>query len=114
MAEVLGVGVSHYPPFSGRDADMAGILRGRLADPDIPASAKDPAGWPPPMQEEWGTDGGIAAAARHRSAMLNGLRRVRRAIDDFKPDVVVIWGDDQYENFREDMVPAFCVHATKT
>jgi hypothetical protein len=114
MAEVLGVGVSHYPPFSGRDADMAGILRGRLADPDIPASAKDPAGWPSAMQDEWGTDGGIAAATRHRSAMLNGLRRVRRAIDDFKPDVVVIWGDDQYENFREDMVPAFCVHATKT
>jgi hypothetical protein len=111
MAEVLGVGVSHYPPFSGRDADMAGILRGRLADPDIPASAKDPAGWPPAMQDEWGTDRGVAAAARHRSAMLNGLRRVRHAIDDFKPDVVVIWGDDQYENFREDMVPAFCVHA---
>lgn len=43
MAEVLGIGVSHYPPFSGRDADMANILRGRLKDPDVPAEAKDPA-----------------------------------------------------------------------
>jgi hypothetical protein len=27
------------------------------------------------------------------------------------PDVVLVWGDDQYENFREDIIPAFCVMA---
>ena len=32
-------------------------------------------------------------------------------LDEFAPDVVVIWGDDQYELFREDVVPAFCVVA---
>ena len=25
--------------------------------------------------------------------------------------MVVIWGDDQYENFKEDIIPAFCVLA---
>jgi hypothetical protein len=25
--------------------------------------------------------------------------------------VVVIWGDDQYENFKEDIIPPFCVLA---
>ena len=39
MGEVLGVGVTHYPPFSGTDADMAGLLRRTMADPGIPAEA---------------------------------------------------------------------------
>ena len=42
MAEILGLGVSHYPPLSGLDEDMANAHRGRLNDPDIPATAKDP------------------------------------------------------------------------
>lgn len=111
MAEVLGIGVSHYPPFSGNDSDMANILRGRLQDRGVPAAAKDPAGWPALMRQEWGDDQGASAGTRHREAMLVGLRKVRAALDDFKPDFVLIWGDDQYENFKEDIVPPFCVHA---
>jgi hypothetical protein len=109
VAQVLGLGISHYPPLSGLDRDMANILRGRLADPDIPAAAKDPANWPAAMRAEWADP--IAAAARHRAAMRAGLGRVRRALAEFNPDFVVIWGDDQYENFKEDIVPAFSVLA---
>jgi hypothetical protein len=36
---------------------------------------------------------------------------VRRILDDFKPHFIVVWGDDQYENFVEDIIPAFCVLA---
>jgi len=32
-------------------------------------------------------------------------------LDAFKPDIVLIWGDDQYENFKEDIIPPFCVLA---
>lgn len=111
MGQVLGLGVSHYPPFSGHDENMAGILRGRMQDPDIPSAAKDVAGWPDAMRREWGNDQGTAAAARHRADMLVGLRQVRKALEAFNPDLVVIWGDDQYENFKESVIPAFCVHA---
>jgi len=111
MGEVLGVGISHYPLFSATDRDMAMILRDTLADPDIPPEEKDPKNWPPEMAREWGTDEGTSAAKEHRAAMLVGLRRVREALDAFRPDVVVIWGDDQYENFHEDLVPAFCIGA---
>ena len=45
MAQILPLGISHYPPLSSLDADMANILRGRLADPGVPAAAKDPARW---------------------------------------------------------------------
>lgn len=111
MAEILGLGISHYPPLSGGDADMANILKGRLVDPDVPDAEKDPANWPALMREEWGDDEGLAGAGRHRAAMLNGLRRARAALDAFDPDFVLVWGDDQYENFRETIVPPFCVHA---
>lgn len=111
MAEFLGLGMTHYPPLAGTDARMAGLLRHALTDPDIPDSAKDPASWPDRMREEWGDDQGVASAPGHRAALVAGLARVRAALDEFRPDVVVVWGDDQYENFREEVVPPFCVLA---
>jgi hypothetical protein len=41
---------------------------------------------------------------------VDAFRRARRALDEFAPDCVLIWGDDQYENFREDIIPPFCVY----
>lgn len=111
MAEILGLGISHYPPLCMPDSMMSGILRYALADPGIPAQAKDPAGWPAAMRSEWGDDFGTAAASAHRSALVEQFRKVRRTLDAFKPDLVLIWGDDQYENFREDVIPAFTVCA---
>lgn len=109
MGEILGLGVSHYPPLSGQDPDMAGILRWTLDDPDIPAEQKNPATWPAAMRAEWGDDQGTAAAARHRTALVAGFAKVRRELDAFRPDVVLIWGDDQYENFREDIIPPYAL-----
>ncbi|MGH9297179.1 MAG: extradiol ring-cleavage dioxygenase, partial [Acidimicrobiales bacterium] len=109
MAEIMGIGLSHYPLFGGRDEDMAGILRWTLEDPAIPESDKDPRNWPELMRREWGDDAGIEGAAAHRSALIDGFSKVRQAIDEFGPDALVIWGDDQYENFKEDVIPAFTV-----
>ena len=111
MAAILGLGISHYPPLSLPDERMSGILRYTLEDPAIPAREKDPASWPETMRREWADDHGTAAAARHRAAMVERLAVVRRALEAFDPDVVLIWGDDQYENFREDVIPAFTVCA---
>jgi hypothetical protein len=111
MGDVFGFGISHYPPFAMTDTYMSGLLKYTLGDPDIPAERKAPASWPQPMQREWADDEGTAAAGRHRAEIERGLRRARAAVDAFAPDVVVIWGDDQYENFREDVIPPFCVLA---
>jgi len=53
----------------------------------------------------------LALQAAHREKLVAGLSRVRSRLDEFKPDVVIIWGDDQYENFQEDLVPPFAVCA---
>jgi len=111
MAEVLPLGVTHFPLLIGLDDAMAKILEFYLCDPSIPDDAKDPASWPEVMRREWGTDRGTAAAAVHRTALVEGFREIRRRIDEFAPDVIVVWGDDQYENFREDVIPAFCVQS---
>ena len=91
--------------------NSAPILRWTLSDPDIPPEAKDPSDWPPLMQKEWGEDQGRAAASEHRAQLVEGLARCRTALDEFAPDLVLVWGDDQYENFREEVVPPFCVLA---
>jgi hypothetical protein len=111
MAEFLGLGMTHYPPLAGSDEKMAFILRWTLNDPDIPDAEKDPANWPELMRSEIADDWGAAAAAGHRKQLREGLGACRKALDDFKPDIVVVWGDDQYENFREEAVPPFCVLA---
>src|SRR5579871_604732 len=90
---------------------MASILRSTLRDPGIPESAKDPAGWPPLMRSEWGDDDGASAAAAHRAALVQNLRNVRTHLEEFDPDFIIIFGDDQYENFREDLIPPFAVLA---
>jgi hypothetical protein len=111
MAEFLGLGLTHYPLLAGTDEHMAGLLRWTLTDPGIPEELKDPASWPERMRREWGEDGGVAAAAAHRAELVEHLARCRAELDEFRPDLVVVWGDDQYENFREEVVPPFCVLA---
>ena len=49
---------------------------------------------------------GSAAANRCGERFGNDFRAIRKILDDFNPDFVLVWGDDQYENFKEDIVPA--------
>lgn len=111
MAEVLGLGITHYPLLCVPDDSMAALLSWTLDDPDIPAAAKDPTTWPDDMRREWSDDRGAAAAAVHRAQLRRGLTRVRETLDRFAPDVIVVIGDDQYDNFREDVIPALAVLA---
>jgi hypothetical protein len=110
MGEVLGLGITHYPALT-RQTPTAVSLRLLLKDPGLPAKYKNPANWPKVMQEEWGADEGASFARKHCEDVVDELRRARAALDEFKPDFVLVWGDDQYENFHEDLIPGFCVMA---
>ena len=111
MGAILGLGVTHVPLLAGRDENMTRIVRRVLADPDLPERYRTAEGWPEAMRQEWGSDEGLEAARRHRKALVTWFARARRVLDDFAPDFVVVWGDDQYENFKEDIIPPFCVLA---
>ena len=45
MAEILALGISHYPPLSGQDDRMAGILKRMLRNPKLPEHLRTPEGW---------------------------------------------------------------------
>ena len=77
----------------------------------VPAEMKIPTNWPEPMRIEYGEDEGLASAKRLRARMVKGFRKLREELDAFNPDFVLVWGDDQYENFKEDIIPPFCVLA---
>lgn len=111
VAEVLALGISHYPPLAGQDERMAFLHKRMLQNPQLPEAMRDPHNWPEPMRNEWGNDEGASAAARHRDALVGWMNKVRKALDDFNPDYVILFGDDQYENFREDIIPPYCIAA---
>jgi hypothetical protein len=114
MGELLGLGITHAPMFQFPDENMADILRDYLQRESTPPPLRSSENWPPPMRDEWGTDEGLTAARAHRETVVQGFRQLRAVLDAFAPDLVLIWGDDQYENFKEDVVPPFCVYVYDT
>lgn len=112
MAEILGAGVTHYPALITPDEDRGYPINVTLSrDERVPEHLKNPLNWPQGMQDEFGEDQGLASAGKHRARLVAGFRKVRQEILAFNPDFVIIFGDDQYENFREDIIPPFCVLA---
>lgn len=111
MGAVLAAGVTHYPPLALPDDRMPDVFKWALRDPDLSDARRDPTGWRDRLRAEWGDDEGLSAAATHREELRAQFQRVRDALDEFQPDVVLVWGDDQYELFREECVPAFAVCA---
>lgn len=110
MAEILGLGVTHQPTLTAESVKALSLPR-TLADPGMPPHLRDPANWPERMRREWSNDQGEKHAREHRAAIVDELRKARAVLDEFQPDVVIAFGDDQYENFREDVIPPFCVLA---
>jgi MFS family permease len=111
MAEILALGITHFPALAVPDAAMTNFIPAMLRNPALTEAQRRPANWPEPMRAEWGDDAGHSAAIRHRAEIVDWIRKTRKALDDFAPDFVLILGDDQYENFLEDMIPAYCVNA---
>ena len=108
MGEVLGVGITHFPPLLGNPDGYSRPLKRALKSPVVPEHLKDPKSWPAGMQDEWAHE--TERAQVHQEQMVAAMRKVRQAIDDFNPDAVVVWGDDQYEDFKEDLIPPFNVY----
>jgi len=109
MGEILGLGCTHFPGLLLPDERLPNLFHHLLTAPNVPAHAKNPANWPPELLAELGNDRGVAAARRYGERMAEGFRAVRASLEEFNPDFVLLFGDDQYENFREDIIPAFCV-----
>src|SRR5947207_5966742 len=109
MAEILGLGCTHWPTLCLPNERLTDVFHRVLNAPNVDPKVKDPANWPAELLAELGNDNGLGAAQRCGERFGNDFRAVRKILDDFNPDFVLVWGDDQYENFKEDIVPPFCV-----
>jgi hypothetical protein len=110
MGQILGLGITHYPNLAA-SVNMSWRMQKALEDPALPEPLRSPGNWHPTMREQWGDDRGQTHSDKHRQDMVDEFRKIRAELDAFNPDFVLIWGDDQYENFHEDCVPAFSVLA---
>jgi len=108
MAEILGIVITHYQPRMGQPETYADLLRNVAKSPLVPEKMQDPKNLPAPMPEEYAH--AKMVPHEHQERMAEDFRTIRNAIDAFGPDAVIIFGDDQYENFREDCVPPFCIY----
>src|SRR5207245_8888373 len=106
MGQILGLGITHYPPLSYK-GNMTSRIKLLLADPLLPEPLRSPAGWHPTMREQWSTDEGANHSEKHRNDLIHHVRKIRAELDAFEPDFVLLWGDDQYENYREDCLRRF-------
>ena len=110
MGEILGLGFSHYPGPAVPPEFWPRHLSTQVERGRVPRDLfLDRSRWPAEMREEWGNDEGQTAAHKHHERLIAGYRRLRAELDAFAPDLIVMWGDDQYENFKKDCIPAFCV-----
>jgi hypothetical protein len=110
MGEILGVGVTHHPGLMSDDTNFAkGLYKTINAPLLVDRRYRDRKNWPQAMLEEMGDDEGMTSARRYRARMWDNFSKLRREIDEFAPDFIVIFADDQYENFKEDIIPPFCI-----
>jgi 3-O-methylgallate 3,4-dioxygenase len=110
MAEiVIGIGTSHSPQLSIRAKDWGQLLKKDETDPrlDYPGLLKR-------------AKPGLAAELtpekfRERDeACLKAVKNLGEALQKANADVVVVFGDDQHEQFHDENMPTFAIYHGKS
>ncbi|MFQ6030533.1 MAG: extradiol ring-cleavage dioxygenase, partial [Dehalococcoidia bacterium] len=70
MGEILGVGITHYPPLLDKSDGDAGLVRLVAKSPMVPEEMKNPENWPEAMQKEYANE--KALTIEHRERMVEG------------------------------------------
>ena len=109
MGKILGLGNTHSPPLLLPPGGSMKMFDEALESKNASDFYKNKSNWPLAMLKELGDDHGHASSIAHRNRQIECFKKQREILDDFNPDFVVIFGDDQYENFQEDIIPPFCI-----
>lgn len=107
MAEILGLGCSHGPIILTPPEAWA---RGRER-----VFARIP-NYQPPAQllEELAQDNGLSQDRHDQQRVVESFKVLHDRLHAWNPDVLMIIGDDQAENFLEDNLPPFCIYTGAT
>jgi hypothetical protein len=103
MAEILGLGCSHGPIILTPPQAWA---KGRER-----LFARVPNYQPPPqLLQELGEDNGLSQDIVDQQHVVDAFAVLRERLHAWEPDVLLIIGDDQAENFRQDNLPPLCIY----
>ncbi len=98
MAELLGLGCSHGPIIlTPPEVWHKGRSRifGRIPNYEAPAA----------LIEELGDDNGLTQDRADQKKVVEAFGVLRDRLHQWKPDVLMVIGDDQAENFLQDNLP---------
>jgi hypothetical protein len=109
MGRILCAGMTEYPYVRYKPDELMNSTWQNALRQSSRCSLEDRSTWPEPMRAEYGEDDGAAAARTHREELIEGFRTIRRALDDFEPEVVMVVSEDHLENFRR-TIPKFAVY----
>lgn len=103
MAEILGLGCTHAPMILNPPEEWP-KMRQRIYS-RIP-------GYQPPaaMVQELGDDNGLSHDKQNQQRIADAFQQLHDKLHDWKPDVVMIVGDDQAENFKRENLPTFSLY----
>ena len=103
MAEILGLGCSHAPMILNPPEEW-GRMRDRIF-------ARVPDYQPPPeLLADRGEDDGLGADRRNQERLVTAFRVLHDRLHGWAPDLVLVIGDDQAENFLADNLPVFALY----
>ena len=103
MAEILGIGCSHAPMILNPPEEWGNMRKSvysRVPNYQAPDS----------MVQELGDDNGLSHDKKNQKRITDAFAVLRDKLHEWKPDVVIIVGDDQAENFKRDNLPTFCLY----
>ena len=98
MAEILGLGCSHAPMILNPPEEWVN-MRKRIYS-GIPAYQV-----PPSLIEEMGDGEGLTHDRMNQQRSADAFAVLKEKLHAWKPDVVMIVGGDQVENFKRENLP---------
>ena len=111
MGAILGLGTTDFPMLRMVDGTLTGVLDNALKGEHFKEETKDQSKWPEPMQKELGDDHGVKTGAEKRARQVEQFRKLKLALDDFKPDLMLIWSKDNRESLKNFSLPPFWIQA---
>ncbi len=102
MAEILGLGCSHAPMILNPPEEWRNMRKriyGGIPEYEAPAE----------MIEQMGDDEGLSHDIKNQQRIADAFAVLKEKLHAWKPDVVMIVGDDQAENFKRENLPTFCL-----
>jgi hypothetical protein len=112
MGEILGITIADFPNLKFKPHLMPNVMLGNLATGfrDKP-ELTDANNWPEEMKRQWGRDMGLSAGQAAQEYQIEQFRKVRGALDEFQPDILVFLYRELGENFRDHLKTPYYIVA---